>query len=200
MRRHALSLLALGLAAAALTLNLLNRPPKVGYVQTQTLMDGFVEAKRAKAEFETAQKEWDSNLKRLNDSLNASMERMKAGYDRADEKGRQRFQEDLERRNEDLQRYTLAVKSLAEAKEKELLAPVLLKMNNYLDSWGKKQGYDLVFGTMAGGNIVQADKGMDLTEPILADLNRHYEASPGEVTPGPKADTAGLASSNTARP
>ncbi|HEX2957708.1 MAG TPA: OmpH family outer membrane protein [Chitinispirillaceae bacterium] len=61
------------------------------------------------------------------------------------------------------------------AREQELMQPVIDKINKFMELWGAKHGYRFVFGTMAGGNIVMADRKYDVTTKVIQDLNEHYK-------------------------
>lgn len=178
MKNQIIALVALAAAAGAIVLHFVQKPPKVGYAETAVLMSEFSEAIKAKKEFEAAQKEWDANLKALNDSLMATMDRMKAEYDKSPAATKDSLRNLLQKRNDDLQRYTNAVKQKAVEKEKELMDPVIRKINSHLDVWGKQHGYDLILGTMSGGNILQANPVFNVTAKVLKDLNETYRDRP----------------------
>lgn len=174
MKNQIVALIALAVATGAVALHFIQKAPKMGYAETAVLMSEFSEAIKARKEFEAAQKEWDANLKSLNDSLMATMERMKVGYDKSPAAVKDSLRGLLEKRNDDLQRYTNAVKQMAVEKEKQLMDPVIRKINSHLDLWGKRHGYDMIFGTMTGGNILQANARFNVTSAVLDDLNKHY--------------------------
>ena len=176
IKRNLISVAGLVLASLACGLFFFQRQsaPKIAYAETSVLLSEFSEAIKARKQFEASQIEWDANLKRLNDTLNASMARMKTDYDRAKPSGRDSMRAALQQSNEDLQRYSAAVKKLAQDKEKELMDPIIKKMNGYLSQWGKEHGYSMILGTMAGGNILQANQNLNLTSRILHDLNNEY--------------------------
>lgn len=178
MKNTVLSALALALAAGSLAWNLTHKAPKIGYAETSVLLAEFSEAIQARKQFEQAQKEWDANLKTLNDSLVADMDRLKAGFDKASAKEKDSMRTAFQKRNEDLQRYSAAVKKMAEEKDKELMDPVVKKVNSFLDLWGKQHGYDMIFGTMQGGNVLQANGTFNVTAAVLKDMNEHYKDSP----------------------
>jgi outer membrane protein len=180
MKNSIIAWVALAAALAGTAWNIFNRPPRVGYAETAVLMAEFSEAIKAKHRFEEAQKEWDKNLKSLNDSLLAAMDRMKAQFDIAGKAGKDSLRRDFEGRNDDYQRYVEAVKKMSQEKEQELMNPVIRKMNSYMEIWGKQHGYDLILGTMQGGNILQADTDLNLTSRILKDLNEQYVEFPLE--------------------
>lgn len=183
MKNQVLSIVALALGASALGWNLAHKAPKIGYAETAILMTEFTEAIQARKTYEASQKEWDKNLKLLNDSLMAGMERMKSGYDKSSKAQQDSMRHSLQLRNEDLQRYTNAVKQQAVDKERELMDPVVKKINSFLDLWGTQHGYDMIFGTMTGGNVLQADKRMNITAAVLKDLNEHYKDLPTAKAP-----------------
>lgn len=189
MKHLIMSSLGFAAGAAALAWNFTHRAPKVAYAETSVLMAEFSEAILARKQYEEAQKEWDRNLKALNDSLMAGMQRMKSEYDRASKQGKDSLRAVLETRNDDIQRYTQAVKQKAQEKEKELMDPVLRKLNSFLEQWGKQNGYDLIFGTMSGGNILQANSGFNVTTAVLKEINQQYRQLPQASAP---ADSAGM--------
>jgi outer membrane protein len=182
---NALGLVALLAAFVAIGLHFYQKPPRVGYAETAVLMSEFSEAIKAKGEFEKAQKEWDGNLKRINDSLTSAMNLMKSNYEKSSPKDREAMGRNLSKWNEDLQRYTQAVKRLSEDKEKELMTPVVNKMNSFMKTWGEQHRYDLILGTMNGGNLLEANPGLNITSGLLRDLNAYYrDPQPASVQTG----------------
>lgn len=178
MLNRILSIFAIAISLGALAWNFFKSSPRVAYAENAVLMTEFSEAVSARKSFEGSQKEWDKNLKALNDSLTAHMEVMKRDYDGASKAAKDSLRFRLQKRNDDLQRYTEAVKQMAVEKEKELMDPVIRKLNAYLDQWGREHRYDLVLGTMTGGNILQANPRLNVTAQVLKDLNDHYRALP----------------------
>lgn len=159
--------------------NYFHRPAKIGYVETSVVLEQFTEAINARNQFEKAQKDWDKNLKTLNDSLMAGMNQMKVDFNKASKEGKQAISASFEKKQADYQRYTEVVKKMSQEKEQELMLPVIKKVNSFLDIWGKQHGYDLVLGTTTAGNILQANPNLNLTARILKDLNEQYKNLPG---------------------
>jgi outer membrane protein len=181
MKSTLVGIVALLVAMGAVALHFLQRAPKIGYAETSVLMAEFTEAIKAKQEFEVAQKEWDKNLKTINDSLMAAMAKMKAGYEKATPQERHVMSEGLEKWNDNLRKYTNAVKSMSQERERLLMEPVLNKLNSYLKIWGADHGYDMIFGALTGGNILQANDAFNVTTKLLIDLNLHYKDLPQAV-------------------
>lgn len=198
MKNQIVAFVALAAAAGAISLHFVQKAPKVGYAETAVLMSEFTEAIKARKDFESAQKEWDGNLKALNDSLMAAMERMKSDFDRSSPATKDSLRRMLQFRNDELQRYSNTVKQLAVEKEKKLMDPVVRKINTHLDLWGRQHGYDLIFGTMNGGNILQADSRFNVTAAVLKDLNDQYRDVPlADSVQGAKVGSNGVLETET---
>jgi outer membrane protein len=198
LRRQAIAIIALLGALISLCLQGFHRAPKIAYAETSVLLSEFSEAVNARTKFEESQKEWDKNLRMLNDSLNAAVERLKSGYDQAGKDQRESMRRDMQKSNESIQRYTAAVKKMSQDKERELMDPVIKKMNGFLAEWGERNGYSLILGTLSGGNILQADTKMNLTAPILADMNAAF-AGPSNTDRRPP-DSIGISRKETGVP
>jgi outer membrane protein len=178
MKNTVLTALSIALAAAAFGWSLTHKPPKLAYAETSVLLAEFTEAIQARKEFDAAQNVWNDSLKTLNDSLTAAIERAKASFETAKPVQKDSIQKVLNARNADLQAYAAAVKQQAAAKDGELMDPVVKKVNSFLDLWGKQHGYDLIFGTMSGGNVLQANPAFNVTAAVLKDLNAQYKSVP----------------------
>lgn len=182
-----LGIMGLVVGATAVGLHLLDRPPKIAYAETSALMSQFNVAIKARKQFEDLSRDWDKNIQILNDSLNSAMERLKQEYEKATPGKKDELRAMLQKRNDDLQKYSNAVKKMSEAKEKELMGPVISQMNGFMKTWGRQHGYAFIFGTTSGGNILQADADLDVTAQLLKDMNEYYRDLP--VTDTVKAAT-----------
>lgn len=153
----------------------MSRPgPKIGYVDTTKLVTGFIETQRAQKAFAMFQKEWEENLKRLTDSATVAKMRMKLTYDTASIARKNALQDTAFERNQELQNYFNDVKKISTDKEKELMDPVVAKIDSFTEVWGKQHGYTLILGTTPQGNILQADSSLNVTNRLLLDLNAHF--------------------------
>ncbi|MBN2012347.1 OmpH family outer membrane protein [candidate division KSB1 bacterium] len=58
------------------------------------------------------------------------------------------------------------------AKEKEFMEPVLEKINAAIKKVGDAEGYDYIFDTASGNILYASDKMPDLTDKVLAELEK----------------------------
>jgi outer membrane protein len=56
----------------------------------------------------------------------------------------------------------------------ELTKPIVEKIRTVLDKLGQEQGFSIIFDA-ADGNIVYGEKALDLTDQVLAELNKELE-------------------------
>jgi len=69
--------------------------PRIAYVDTGKLMVGFNEANKVKKELQEVEKEWQSKIKILNDSLAAQVEKVSKEFDNASLQRKQELQTQL---------------------------------------------------------------------------------------------------------
>ncbi len=152
--------------------------PKIGYVETPVLLQGFVGSEEARLQFVEAQKSWDINLKLFQDSIRAQVDLMNKSYNSMSPAQQSGARGRLDSLQDAFEEYQRRVKQLSVTKEQELMTPVLSKVNAFLKEWGDANGYTMVFGTLQGGNILYADTNANVTQAVLKDLNAKYQRLP----------------------
>jgi outer membrane protein len=155
--------------------SILNSPPKIAYVESGKILENFSEAIKAQKKYETEIGKMESELKVIQDSLNAALESIKTGYDKATKEKRKVLTQNLDKWNKDYAKYSKFVQESSVSKRNEIMQPVVEKINGFLEIWGHEHKYAIIFGTTAGGNIVHADKKYDVTMPVLEAINEHYK-------------------------
>jgi outer membrane protein len=160
-------------AAALSSYNFINRT-QVGYIDSNVLMGQFPSALEAKEKLSKAQEEWGSNIKTLEEELNKLNKEFIEQNAKWNKKTIIEKKKVLEKKQGDYARYTRAIREKATKKEQELMAPVFDELNIYIKEFGEEKGYDIVFGTMSGGNILYAENATDLTVKFLDFVKKKY--------------------------
>lgn len=192
MKQWITGIVAVGLAGAALVVALKPKA-KVGVVDNAALMTQFSEAVAANAALEDLEKGWKANLKILQDSIQATMDVLTKDYAHAKESDRQRMGEALNRWNAEYNRYQSAVANMRTEKQKEILNPVLERVNAFVKNWAREKGYGVILGTGNGGVILSVAEAQNVTPLIVADLNRVYAGKAVPKAEGKPAETAAAA-------
>ena len=154
----------------------INGSMRIAYVDSSRLMVGFSEADKINKEIEAEKKQYEENLKALEDSVKAHMGLMSKEYDSASPQNKQELREKLREWNVKMNQYQKAGAEEIAKKHQEKMGAVIKKMNAFISEYGKEHNYDLILGTTAGGNILYAKESKrDITNEIIKGLNERYK-------------------------
>ncbi len=153
----------------------INSGNKFAYIDSSKVMLGFNEASRVKRELDSKKKEWDKDIQGLKDTLSSYVSEMSKEYDNAPQKRKRELQDKLAAQNKKLNNYQAAKNREYEKLNKENMKPVIDKINMFLQEYGKKHGYDIIFGTSSGGSILFGSDAYDITEEVINGLNQRYK-------------------------
>lgn len=71
--------------------------------------------------------------------------------------------------------YNEAVTSKYKEEEDKMLQGVLNQVNSFVEKYGKEKGYDIILGTTLSGSMLYGENTMDITDEVLAELNKNYQ-------------------------
>ncbi|HET6243902.1 MAG: OmpH family outer membrane protein [Bacteroidetes bacterium] len=167
-------ILAIALCSISLGIWVKLTAPKVAYVRTAELVNGFDGMKEASEEYQKKAAEWQNNI----DSLKRILQREIVIYskDSLTYSKNERI-EKLKGLNYLQQAYLEYSKIVAEKAEEEdqiMTQRVLNKVNSYIEQYGKENDYLIILGTNSSGNIMYGEKAADITPIVLENLNKNY--------------------------
>lgn len=142
--------------------------PKIGYINSSVLLEKYEGAVAARKQLDAEGEKWQANIKTLETelaSLNKTFVEENAKWGK---KARTEKQAELQKKQDEYVRYKRAVTEKAAKLEQELLQNVYAELNAQVESFGKRNGHQMILGTVAGGNILYAQQAVDLTEAFLA--------------------------------
>lgn len=150
--------------------------PRIAYIETAKLMVGFSEAAQAERELKAENEKWQTELKVLQDTLAAHVELMSKEYDRATPQRKKELQDILSASNQKVNNFNQANIAKMEKLHSEKMKGVIEKVNIYVQEYGKKHRYSIIFGTVQGGSILYGNNARyDITEEIIKGLNARYK-------------------------
>lgn len=160
-------LFALLLIGLAVTSN----AQKFGYVNSQELLVSLPEIKAADTELETYQKQL---ISRGQTKVQAWQQKVEQ-YRRDAEAGKlsqvqaQQMEATLAEEQTSIQKYEIEVQEKIMKKRETLYKPILDKVKNAIESYGKANGYTMIFDT-SSGSLLHAAESDNLLEAIKAKL------------------------------
>lgn len=169
-----LSYASLGLSLAALVVSLFIflTSSKVAYVNSQTLIQKYKGAIAAREKLTKETDEWKKNIKSLEDELTKMNQEIMAENNKWSASVRKQKLAEFDKKQQDYNRYTRATQEKASKREQELIQPVFDELNVYVKDYGKDHGYRIIFGTVAGGNILYGEETADITDRFLEYVNK----------------------------
>src|SRR5690554_5666917 len=153
---------------------------KTAYIDTERLMKEYQEFKDFESKFksmsERMQSELDRDMKKFqNDVLDLQKNAQSKGMEWA-----QNRQAELERRQQTLaQKEQNFMRKFQEESAVERDS-MISEMKDFIKDYGKKNGYDYIYGTGDAASVLYAKEEYDLTEEILNLLNKQYEEKTGK--------------------
>jgi outer membrane protein len=151
---------------------------KVAYVQTSTLLDQAPGRAEAEAQFEKETGGYRDQIKRMSDSLNAmvaSFEKAQATLPAATRDARSK---DIQAREAEYQRRSREIEQKAQARQSELVQPILDKIKAAIEDVRIEGGYAMIFNADQGSPIVAVDKNLNVTDRVLTKLRGSTAAAP----------------------
>jgi outer membrane protein len=162
-----------------LTLALLSWGPqllpaqKVGYVDTQALLERMPEYKAAEQEIERLTQQWQKEI----DDIYARVEQLFQQYREQEPlmspEMKRRKQDEIEaeeRKARELQRKRFGPNGDLFKQREEKMKPILDRLNQAIQAVAQEKKFAIVLDRSAGANILYAEPAYDLTDAVAAKL------------------------------
>jgi Skp family chaperone for outer membrane proteins len=114
---------------------------------------------------------WQSRAQVLKDSVDQYMKRigsMQGGISNAE---RAKVEKEFQDRQTAFKDFVAANQKKASELDKEMSESAVKKVNAILQAYRDEKGYAIIFGTTTGGNILAADKSLDVTDDMIRYVN-----------------------------
>lgn len=167
MRRIA-PLLAVLLAALALPLSA-QSGPKIGYINSQQILDQAPGAAEASQQFEQDLQQLRGRIQPATDSLEQMIQEYEAQALTLSPEAKQRREQAILAKREQVQRLAEQLDQQAGARRAELVQPIMDRITQVIEEMRVEGNYAVIFD-VAAGSIIAADPSLDLTEEVLRRL------------------------------
>lgn len=149
---------------------------KVGYIDSDEIVSKYEAASEAKKELEAEISKYRAQADSLRADYEKALEEYKSQELTLSEEGKRAKLAEVDQRK---RRYDTYVDQVyreggkIDQKNNELIAPIVEKINTAVNRLAVEDGYALVLNA-AKAEIVYAQPGLDLTELVVAELNKAY--------------------------
>lgn len=147
---------------------------KIGYVDVERLKTEYREFQVAQEKFNRQLALWQSQADTLQKEIMAlqeELERQSSLLTEAKKKEKQQKLVAKQREYQDFASKVLGPEGEAARRERELSKPLIDKINAVIQLVAIRDGYSLILDS-SGGEVLYASQEMDLTDEVLAQLNK----------------------------
>ena len=155
---------------------------KVVFIRSGAVLQQYKGMEQANKQFEKDMQIVQANY----DTLKNRYERLLAEEKNVPVTGKADWGYKLGVAKNDFDKYNAQANQQMEARKQELTQGVLLKINTFIQEFGKNNNYKMIFGTTNEGSVLYGKDADDMTETVLKSLNEEYEK--GSVSQEQKKD------------
>lgn len=162
---------------------------KLAYIRSSVLLEQAPGRAEAEAQFDKETAGYREQISKSQDSLQQAItafQKVQASLSAATRDARTK---DLQGREAKLQQLQADLQQKAQARQAELVQPILDRVKAAIEDVRVEGGYSFVFNNDQGSPIVAADKNLDITDRVLAKLRA---AGTRPATTAPAAAPAGV--------
>lgn len=169
----ALNLIVL-LATLGIAFSFWLSPNKIAYIDSNVLMAEYKGMIAAREAYQAKEVQWKANIDSLTQEVRQAItnfEKESPGYSA---KEKELAQQLIQSKQQQLQQYQQAISVQAQQEDQQMTQRVLEQVNAYIEEYGKDHRYKVIMVATQMGNIAYADDGINITQEILAGLNKRY--------------------------
>jgi len=168
--------LTVALAAAGLALAATSPLPaqatgaiKIGYINSQRVIQEAPGAAEARSTLEKEMTGWQAQLKAMDDSLAALMQQYNQQSVMLSADAKKQKEEEIVQKRGGWQQRAQQLQETAGQRQETLMKPILDKVQVTINDLRQAEGYSFIFD-MASQAMVAADPALDLTDKVIARL------------------------------
>ena len=169
---------------------------KFAYIRSSVLLEQAPGRAEAEAQFDKETGAYRDQIKRMSDSLNAMVADFEKAQASMTAAARETRAKSIQTKEADYQRRTRELEQKAQARQGELVQPILDRVKQAIEDLRIEGGYSFVFNADQGSSIVAMDKNLDITDRVLAKLR----GSTATTAPRPTTGAPTAAPSGVTRP
>lgn len=148
---------------------------KLAYVKSQDLVYAFTGMKEMQLKFQEKTKAWEDNIDTLKIEYQKSLSSYQEVMNQLGDEEKATRENLLYAQKNNLLQYSESIQLKSKEEEQKMLEGVLNQVNSFVEAYGRKNNYDLIFGTTAAGNILYGKEVIDITQDVIRELNNDYD-------------------------
>jgi outer membrane protein len=151
-----------------------HQTPRIACVRTAVVIEGYLGLKEVRQKYQQKVLLWQASADTLQEELNQAYARYQMELSGLSGLERKNVEAQLAHKQAALERYQAATSQKAQEEDEKLTQGTLLQINSFIGEYARRNGYDVVLGATASGNLLYTSSALDVTEDLLKELNAHY--------------------------
>ncbi len=151
-----------------------HQPPQIAYVDSAKMLNSYQAMIDGRAAYQVKYRAWQINI----DTLSSGIQQAIKDYERnaavISTQEKLRAQALLAAKQKQFAEYQRAVNQNAQREEAQSNEKIIAAVNAFLARYGKEHNYDLILLASQAGTIAYARPALDLTDEVVAELNKEY--------------------------
>jgi outer membrane protein len=164
---------AVSLIALLIALWLFFKADRVVYVDSAKLVNGYKGMEVARKEFQKKTAVWKSNVDTLVKEIQQEIVKFEKQSGKMTSKEKELTKQLIQTKQQQLAEYQRATNEKAGQEDNQMTKKVLDEINAYIKDYGKNHQYKIILAA-SNGNIAYAEEALDVTDEVLAGLNKNY--------------------------
>ena len=152
---------------------------KLGYVDSQKILESYQEAQDAQKQLAEVNKAWEEEARNMQRELVAKQDELESQALLLSDAKRREKETDVQNlmlQFQQFQQEKWGQQGEVYKKQADLMKPVIDKVNAAIRKVGGEEKFDYIFDVVAGNILHVSDSQPDLTDKIIAELNKTVAA------------------------
>jgi outer membrane protein len=146
------------------------QPMKFGNVNTQEILSSMPELKQVQTQLEEEYKQKENQLTTLQEDLKTKQEAYMQVAESMTPEARASKEQELQQMGQKVQNFYMLAQQQLKAKEQELKAPLIQKVQVAIQEVGDENGFLYIFEITSGMPVYHSDKTIDVTPMVKKKL------------------------------
>lgn len=151
-------------------------PLKIGYINSQQIIQEAPGAQEAREELEADLSQYRSEVQQMGQELQEMIQQFEQQQATLTAEARQNRQDEIRQQQQEYQRRIQQLEQQAAQRQQELVQPIMQRINAVIEEIRRDGSYTMVFDVAAQG-IIAADPGLDLTPEVIRRLQEQADTT-----------------------
>ncbi len=147
---------------------------RIGFVNTLELLEKYKGLQEVNQGFDEKIKAWKANVDTLENEIARMADSYKSRESRLGAGEKEKLGRAIVEKRQFIEEYKAKLNEAASREENEKAGEISGIIRKSINEFGRKNGYDAIFGMTATGNILYGDEAIDVTAGVLEMMNANY--------------------------